>query len=99
MIFIIGIIIGFLFCKLIAGKYEGDKIKRSFRFSIKNYYIHIHHWIWCSVLLVVFLVIGFQNQFMLGLLLGSIVQGMFYRDRFVIFYKKDKFKQIYSKFK
>jgi hypothetical protein len=47
MIFV-GIIIGFLFWKLIAGKHEGDKIERSFRFSVKNYYIHIHHWILVS---------------------------------------------------
>ncbi|MEK9184745.1 MAG: hypothetical protein AAB866_01090, partial [Patescibacteria group bacterium] len=81
------------------GKKEGEKLERSFRFAIKNYYIHIHHWIWCSLLLVLFLIIDFRNQFTLGFLVGSIIQGLFYRDKFVIFYKKDNFEKIYSKFK
>ena len=99
MYFIVGIVFGFLFWKLFAGKKEGDKIERSFLFLIKGYYVHIHHWIWCLALLIIFFAIGLYNQFIIGFLTGSVIQGILYRDRFVIFYKKDKFKQIYSKFK
>ena len=99
MILTLGIIIGFLFWKLFAGKKTGDKIEKSFRFLVKDYYIHIHHWIWCLILLIVFLIINFQNQLIIGFLIGSIIQGLLYRDRFIIIYKKDKFDQIYSKFK
>ncbi len=99
MIIIFGTIVGFIFWKLFAGKKEGDRLERSFRFLIKDYYVHIHHWIYCSVLLIVFLIINFQNQFVIGFLIGSIIQGLLYRDRFIIIYKKDKFEEIYSKFK
>jgi hypothetical protein len=94
-----GILLGFIFWKLFAGKYEGDKIEKSFRFLVGNYYIHIHHWLWCAILLLVLFFISFYNSFIYGLLLGSIVQGLIYRDRFYIIYNKDKFNEIYSKFK
>lgn len=99
MIFTLGIIAGFLFWKFFAGKYEGDKIGRSWRPLIGNYYIHIHHWLWCSVLLLLLLLLNYYTQFIVGLLAGSIVQGLFYRDRFVIMYHKDMFEKIYNKFR
>ena len=99
MIFILSVVVGFLFWKLVAGEKEGDKFERSFRFLTGDYYFHIHHWIWCLLLLIIFLVIGFRGELILGLLFGSIIQGLLYRDRFVVFYRKDKFEEIYSKFK
>ncbi len=99
MIYLIGTVLGFLFWKFTAGEYEGDKIEKSFRFIVKEYYIHIHHWIWCSFLLITFLLIGFRNEFVLGFLLGSVLQGLLYRDRFFIVYPTDSFGQIYSSFK
>jgi hypothetical protein len=98
MIFILSIVLGFLTWKHISGMNEGDKINRSLRFLIGDHYIHIHHWIWCSLLLLFFLSIGFNSQFILGLLIGSIIQGLLYRDRFIIYYRKDKFDEIYAKF-
>ncbi len=88
MILIIGIILGFLFSKLLSGKHEGDKIEKSLRFSVKNNYIHIHHWIWCSMLLIVILVLNFRNELIIGLLIGSMIQGLSYKDRFLIIYPK-----------
>ena len=99
MTLIIGLLIGYFFWKLFAGKHEGDKIERSFRFLIRGYYIHIHHWIWCTLLLMYFFITSYQNYFVFGILIGSIIQGLQYRDRFVVFYKKEKFNTIYSKFK
>lgn len=88
MILIVSIIIGFLFSKIFSGKHEGDKIEKSLRLSIKNYYIHIHHWIWCSILLIIILIINLKNEFIIGLLIGSIIQGLSYKDRFLIIYPK-----------
>jgi hypothetical protein len=87
-----------LFWKLVSGKHEGSNIERSIRFNIKGYFIHIHHWIWCSVILIVLLVINYYTFFILGVLIGSIIQGLLYRDRFVVVYKKEDFEKIYSKF-
>ena len=61
MTLIIGLLIGYFFWKLFAGKHEGDKIERSFRFLIRGYYIHIHHWIWCTLLLMYFFITSYQN--------------------------------------
>lgn len=85
---LVGIIAGFLFFKLFAGKYEGDKVERSLRFSIKNNYVHIHHWILCLILLLIILILNFRNELIIGLLIGSIIQGLTYKDRFLIIYTK-----------
>jgi uncharacterized membrane protein len=95
---ILGIIIGFLFWKIFAGKKEGDKLERSFRFLIGNYWIHIHHWISCLALLILCLFLNIYNSFFYGILLGSILQGLTYRDWHVIIYHKKRFHAIYSKF-
>jgi hypothetical protein len=97
--FSVSIILGFLFWIFFAGKCEGDKVEKSFRPKIGAYRIHIHHWIWCGGILMVLIVINVYNPILLGLLIGSIVQGFLYKDRFVIFYKDSEYKNIYSKFK
>jgi Ni/Fe-hydrogenase subunit HybB-like protein len=94
-----GILLGFMFWKLFAGKYEGDKIEKSFRFLVGNYYIHIHHWIWCLIILFVLIILNFYNSFLYGVLFGSIIQGLGYRDWYYVFYRKDRQKSIYSKFR
>lgn len=87
-----GIIIGFLFWKLFAGKYEGDKSERSLSFLIKNYYVHIHHWFWSLILLAILFFLNIRNQFLYGFLIGSIIQGLTYKDWYLIIYRKDRFK-------
>ncbi len=96
---IIFALLGFLFWNTFAGKYEGDKIERSFRFSIRNYKVHIHHWVWAIVLLLVLIFFHVFNSIIIGLLIGSIVQGLTYKDRFVFFYRGKDFERIYSKWK
>lgn len=95
----LGILAGFIFWKIVSGKQEGDKIEKSFRFIVRGYYIHIHHWIWCSLLLVILILLKYNNPFVLGFLIGSIAQGLMYKDRFLVFYKKERFNELYSKFK
>lgn len=97
--FLTGIGIGYLLCTVFAGKYEGDKIKRSLRPRFGAYRIHIHHWLWASVLLILALIFQIHQPIILGLLAGIILQGLHYRDRFIIVYRDADFEKIYSKFR
>ena len=94
-----GIIIAYIFWQSFAGAKEGERIERSLRPIIFGYRIHIHHWIWCAVLLAGFLYSSDTSYFTIGLLVGSILQGLSYRDRFVIIYKPADFEKIYARFK
>ena len=96
-IFIVFTFIGYLFFYLVAGKHECDKAKYEFKLSIGKYYVHLHHWIWGAVILVFILAYTkLQYPWALGLLVGTILQGLHYRDRFVIVYRKNKEKKICS---
>lgn len=97
--FLISAILGFVFWKLFSGKHEGDKPARSFRPKIGKYRLHLHHWILGSILLMIFLIMKMLNPIILGLLVGSIIQGLLYKDRFIIMYQDKDFDRIYSKFK
>jgi cytochrome bd-type quinol oxidase subunit 2 len=90
---------GFLFWKVFSGKHEGDRIERSIRPKIGQYRLHIHHWLWCATLLAIFLVCKFYHPIVLGILVGSIIQGLSYRDRFIIIYRDKDFERIYSKYR
>ncbi|NMB92296.1 MAG: hypothetical protein GYA31_01575 [Parcubacteria group bacterium] len=90
LLLFLGIIIGFLFWKIFAGKYEGDRLERSLRFLIKNYYIHLHHWLWSVILLVILFSLHIKIPFLYGILIGSIIQGLTYKDWYVIVYHKDR---------
>ena len=51
----------------------------------KSLYIskyHIHHWIWGTILLIISLIYG--NIWFSTILLGIVVEGLLYSDRFVI---------------
>ncbi|MFA6496618.1 MAG: hypothetical protein WCV50_05945 [Patescibacteria group bacterium] len=39
------------------------------------------------------------SPILLGLLAGAIIQGLLYRDRFVVFYQDKDFEKIYSKYR
>ncbi len=99
IIFILGMLTSSIFLYFFAGKYEGDKIERSIRPKIGMYRIHIHHWIWSSVVFIFCIIFEFYHLFILGILIGFILQGLMYRDRFIIFYKDEDFEKIYSKYK
>ena len=94
-----GIIIGYIFWKSFSGRHEGERLDRSIRPVIFGYCVHIHHWIWCAVLLIGLTFGGTTSYFSVGLLIGSIIQGLAYRDRFVIIYKPEDFQKIYARFK
>ena len=97
--FSLGFFCAVLFFSVLSGKYEGDKIERSLRFSFGKNFIHIHHWILGFLVLMCLFVFNIKTGFLYGMCLGTIFQGLCYRDRFVIFYKKQDFEKIYSKWK
>jgi hypothetical protein len=84
MLILLGIVIGFLIAKLVAGKNTGDRTQRAIRIPVGNIKVHIHHWIWASVILIVFILLKFQNYFLMGILVGIMIQGLSYTDRFKI---------------
>lgn len=81
-----------------SGHHEGHKREKGLYFNIGEYTLYIHHWIWMSVFLVLVIYLNFINMFILGVLLGGIIQGLTYRDRFIVFYKTKNFEKIYKKF-
>ncbi len=55
----------------------------------KGHY-HIHHWIVFSALYAPFILIErLRSKFLHGLIIGSIIQGLTYKDRFQIKYQPD----------
>ncbi len=87
----------YLLFSLTAGKVAGDNIHQSLRLSFGAYYIHLHHWIWALALGVTLVLSHIYNPIVLGFCLGATAQGLRYKDRFLVCYKKDKFKKLYSK--
>ncbi|MCR4327275.1 MAG: hypothetical protein NUV46_01715 [Nanoarchaeota archaeon] len=98
-ILLIFIVIGYFVQKLISGKYEGEKIESSLRFLWGETIFHFHHWLIYSFILIILFLIDFYNPFIYGLLIGGGIQGLMYRDRFTIVYKKKNFNKIYKKLK
>jgi hypothetical protein len=94
---IIGCVAGYLLANLMCGDYAGDRLENSLRFQVNDYYIHIHHWLYCLVAFLVLVYFDIYHSVIYGLLLGAIVQGLTYPDRFVFFYKKSNFHDIYRR--
>ena len=88
MYLLVGILIGYLFGKYIGGKKEGDEGLIHWGWFMRTFKIHLHHWIIMSVILCVYLVVLCDyvgcdvNMLIIGFLLGGIMQGLTYSDRF-----------------
>ncbi len=51
---------------------------------------HIHHWMIFSALYAPFILVErLRSKFLHGLIIGSIIQGLTYKDRFQIKYQSD----------
>lgn len=99
IILILSVFVGYIIQRLWSGRYEGDRLKRSLRFLVGNYYIHIHHWLYSLVILAILYFYNIYHPIIYGLLIGFIVQGLICRDRLLFIYHKDKFDTIYRKWK
>lgn len=84
LIFVLGVVLGFIIASILSGKKEEAQGKlKSWKFNLRNYKIHLHHWLIFSLILVVLILIRFYNGFVYGFLVGLIIQGITYKD----FYK------------
>lgn len=54
---------------------------------------------WCLLLVSFLWLFGFDYPFIYGLLIGSTVHGLSYKDRFVLTYHKNDFHKKYLKYK
>jgi hypothetical protein len=88
-IFVIGIIIGYLIAYFFSGRKVGEQGRlKSIKFEIKGYIVHFHHWLIFSVILILLILLRIYNNFVYGLLVGVIAQGLSYRDFYKTVYKK-----------
>ena len=90
LLFLLAAIIGYFFAKFTSGPTEGVPGKiPSLRFNLGQYTIHLHHWLWGSLVGLLLLITGSGHPFIYGLLAGIITQGLTYWDYFYVIYKKD----------
>ena len=48
--------------------------------SIKSKVFHLHHWIWSSIILLIVLWQGWDYDWVVGLLVGISLQGLYYKN-------------------
>lgn len=84
----IGTVAGYGIAKFFAGKNENVQGRwPSIIFRVKEYKVHLHHWMWGSACIVLLLLMHFRNSIVYGLLIGIVAQGLNYSNRFRIIYK------------
>lgn len=75
----------------LSGQETGAKGKlKSWKFFIKNYTIHLHHWFLFSIILTILWILNLKNSFIFGLLTGAIIEGLTYKDFYKIIYKNPR---------
>ncbi len=83
-----GIVFGYLVAAFFSGEKEGRRGKfGSLIFKRKNYVIHLHHWFIAGIGLAILLSFNFYNDFIFGLLIGIVVQGLTYKDFYRLIYR------------
>jgi hypothetical protein len=97
LLFLIAVAAGVLFWTAIAGKFEGDRPERSLRIPIGAYYLHVHHWLYCLGAMAALSYAGVSGPFTIGFLAGSTVQGLTYRDWYLLFYAKRRGPELYAR--
>lgn len=99
-ILIIAIIVGYFIAKFFSGKKEGKEgIFKSIKLNIGKYTIHLHHWLLVLILLIILLLIRFYNNLLYGLLIGIMIQGLFYKDFDKIIYRKSLLRNLVLRIK
>lgn len=76
-----------------AGKPVRWKMFPSLKFKFGNRILHVHHWMWLSLLLIVLVSVqvippSIWRALLYGLIGGGVVHGLSYEDRFNIVYKE-----------
>lgn len=52
---------------------------------IKSDTFHIHHWLYCSIILITITLLGIAHPFMIGLCFGGITHGIQFSDWHIIY--------------
>jgi hypothetical protein len=97
LVFLLSIVGGVLFWNRIAGRFEGDRLERSLRLPLGRYYLHVHHWLYCLVLMGGLYRFDVAGPGCYGFLCGSIAQGFTYRDWYLLVYRKNRAEAIYAR--
>lgn len=91
--------IGILFWNAIAGKFEGDRLERSLRIPLGRYCLHLHHWVYCLGLIALLYCADSTGPYACGFLAGSVLQGLTYRDWYLVLYEKDRADALYAQWR
>ncbi len=83
-----GFAIGFLIAWIFSGKKEGEKPRLILQ--TKKYNYHLHHWMIFLLILIILIAMGYRNEFIYGLVIGIIIQGLTYKDFYEIRAKSKK---------
>jgi uncharacterized membrane-anchored protein len=85
---LLGGVAGYLVAEYFSGKDEGEcgKVK-SIRIKVKEYVLHVHHWLCASVALVVLPANLGHRTIIEAFLIGMIIQGLTYADFYKVVYK------------
>lgn len=85
---VLSAVLGYFIADYIGGEAEGEPAKiKSIRIKVKDYVLHVHHWLYASVALVVIPADMAHKTLIEAFLAGVIVQGLTYRDFYKVVYK------------
>jgi hypothetical protein len=99
LLFAAGGAAGIVFWNVIAGRFEGDRLERSLRIPVGRYYFHVHHWCYCLGLMALLYSYGVAGPAVCGFLSGSVVQGLTYRDWYLLVYDREKAAALYARWR
>jgi len=80
-----------LHCKLPRKKYKNIQLIPQIQFTRKDKVYHFHHWVIFSSLYLKYFLKSrkFRSKILHGIMLGSILQGLTYKDRFKFRYANE----------
>ncbi len=96
---IIGIIIGFFISEIFSGRKEGKIGASILILETKKHFYHLHHWLTSLIILIILMVLSVKNNFIYGLLIGMIIQGLTYKDFYKFLIRKREIKLSKKAFK
>lgn len=86
---------GYLITDYLAGDYEGHPGKlKSVRIRVKQYILHVHHWLSASFALYVLPSDAAHKTLIEAFLVGIIIQGLTYKDFYKVIYKAEPVEQV-----
>ena len=77
----IGFVISYQLYYTYGGKKTGDY--SCDMINISN--VHIHHWVYCSIIVSFILIIGIESSFIIGICFGGITYGIQFSDWSIIY--------------